>query len=158
MNCNLSPRIRADILLQAQSNVIYENIVENIACDHGRNISEETITKIKDKYEETESLINKPKSGRPKLLSPLEKKAPIRAVEKDPKLTAVDIYNDTKFNESHVSIRTLQYLLKAYGLKATTTQPLQLPQEGVELRLDFANKYVKEFSFWPKISQNCLFR
>jgi len=55
-------------LLQAQSNVNYEDIVENIAIDDGRNISKGTVTQIRDKYEETESLIDKPRCGRPKLL------------------------------------------------------------------------------------------
>ena len=98
----------------------------------------------------TGSLIDKPRCRRPKLLSSIEEKEIVRAVERDPKLTAVDIFNDPKLNEFNASIRTIQYLLKDQSLEATTTQPLQLTQDAIDLRLDFANKYMKELSLWPK--------
>ena len=151
MNCNLSLNIRADILLQAQAGIKYENIVENVAHDHKKNISKGIITKIRDKYDDTNTLIDKPRPGRPKLLEPEEEKAIIRAVKKDPKLTAVDIYNDPELNQPNASIRTIQYLLKEYGLEATTTQPQKLSPEAIEQRLAFANKYMNEPDIWPKI-------
>jgi len=97
------------------------NIVENVAHDHKKNVSKGTITKIRDKYDDTNTLINKPRSGRPKLLEPEEEKVIVRAVKKDPKFTAVDIYNDPELNQSNASIRTIQYLLKDYRNRLSTT-------------------------------------
>ena len=81
------------------------------------------------------TLINKPRFGRTKILDPEEGKAIVRAVKKESKLTAVDIYNDLELNQSYASIRIIQYLLKGLGLEATTTRPQQLSLEAVEQKL-----------------------
>ena len=49
--------MRAHILLRAQAGDSYRKIVEDVAKMYKRNISTGAITKIRDKYEETESLL-----------------------------------------------------------------------------------------------------
>ena len=115
--------VRADILLQVQAKDKYDDIINFIEEEHGEKISKGTITNIKRKHEETKCLLDKSKSGRPKLLDSMDEEPIIEAVELNPKLTAHDVYKDKTLNASNVSLRKMQYLLKDHGLLATTTQP-----------------------------------
>lgn len=151
MSDELPLDVRAHILLRAQAGDKYENIVENVAHKYNRNISKGTITKIRDKYEETESLLDKPRSGRPPLFDQMEVEEIITAVENDPKMTAVDVCNDPYLNKPSASLSTIEHLLNEHGLIATTAHPQQLSQDTIDKRLTFAREYIKKPEVWPKI-------
>jgi len=151
MNQNLPVDIRAEILRAAWAHEKYDDIVAHIQTDFGKKISKGTITKTLDRYDDTGSLLDKPRSGRPNSLTQEDEMAIVDAVENDPKLTAKDVYYDNDLNKSNVSLRKIQYLLNDHGLKATTTQPKQMPERALAIRLKFAQEYVKNPQFWSKV-------
>jgi len=64
MNRTLPFDVRVHTLLRAQAGDKYENMVE-VACEFDRKVLKGSITKIRDKYEETKSLIDKHRLGHP---------------------------------------------------------------------------------------------
>jgi len=80
----------------------------------------------------------------------MEEEKIVTAVENDPKMTAVDVYNDPKLNKPNASWSKIQHLLNDHGLLATTTHPKQLKPDTIDQRLIFAREYKKP-EVWPKI-------
>ena len=151
MNRNLPLDIRAHILLRAEAGDKYSKIVENVSSEYGRDISKGTITKLLDKYEETKTLLEKSRPGRPNVLDQMDEEAIIKAVEDDPKLTATDVFKDSKLSSSGASLRKIQYSLRNDGLLATTTQSCQLTSDAIQKRLAFANEYMNKPESWQRI-------
>ena len=140
MDSNLPSHVRAYILGQAENDVAYKTIVQNVESTYGRTISRGTISKIRDKFEEFKTVEELPRSGRPRIFGSEEEQAIVTAVEEDPKMTATDVFIDGDLNKANASLRTIQYLLNKNGLEATTTQPTQLTPERIQKRLDFAEE------------------
>ena len=151
MHRELPLDVRACILLQVQAKDKYDDIINFIEEEHSEKISKGAITNIKRKYEETKYPLDKPRSGRPKLLYPMDEEAIVEAVELNPKLTAHDVYKDKTLNASNVSLRKMQYLLKDHGLLATTTQPKKISANALEDRLSFAENMPKYLSFGIRV-------
>jgi transposase len=150
-NHYLPIHIRSYIVAQVESGVSYTNIVEKVQLKHGKKVSKGTITKIYSKFQETGTIEDLPKSGRPHIYTLDQEMEIVEAVKNDRKLTSVDIARDPTLNKSNVTDRTIQNILNREGLFARTTQPIIISEASIEKRLAFANKYIAQPQVWPTI-------
>ena len=143
--------VRSYILALKESGEKYATIVEKVAEKYDRNISTGTITKIGNKFENTNSVADLPKTGRPRIFTEEEEESIIMTVLEDRKTTAVDIYRDPKLNKSNATERTIQNVLSRDGLMASARLPEYIPPDSKHQRLLFAEKYSKEPNIWSKV-------
>jgi len=82
---HLPSNIRNYIVAKAEASEPYQNIVESVEEKYGRIISKGTITKLKEKFEETKSTDDLPRSSRPRIFTESQERALIEAFFKRPK-------------------------------------------------------------------------
>ena len=98
---------------------------------------------MKKKYEETGSVKDKKRIGRPSILTKRNERTIIRRIMSNDCTTAVDVKRSLKVNEKiEVSANTIRRVLKRNGLRSRVKQkkPL-LSKKHRKSRLTFAKKY-----------------
>jgi len=121
-----------------------------------------TIQKIVEKFQSTGSVLDLPRSGRPQICSPREKKSIVRMVKKAPKSTAQEIATQSMVDTGKsVSRFTIRRILKNDGFRCcrARNKPL-INLKNRQKRLEFARRYIKEpDTFWESVlvSDECRF-
>jgi len=125
-------------------------------------VAHSTVIRINHKLKSTNSLLNKPKSGRPRIFNKRFERRIIRYILTGECFTAVDIKNKLKIQENiNTSSETIRRILKKNGFKSKvkSKKPF-LSKKHMLRRLNFARKY-KNWTIedWKKIiwSDECKF-
>lgn len=147
-----------------QTTVETRNLVVKLASE-GKSLREigriigrchNTIKKILDKYKKVKNVEDFPRSGRPKILSAVEKRTIARRVKANPWESAVKIAEErTVTSGESVSASTVRRALHEHGLygRVPRKKPL-ISVKNQKKRLEYAKKHKNEDnSFWEK----CLF-
>lgn len=98
-NQEIKPEVRAAIIAA----VLAGRKRSAVAADFG--VSPSAVTRILQRFEETDSLQSKPRSGRPKSLSPREKRAVVRQVRQDPDVTRKELVSNLNLPVSPSTLR-----------------------------------------------------
>ena len=146
--------VRYYIIAQDAAGFKQVDIVDLVLEEFEILVSQSAISKIISKYREEKQVEDRPRSGRPKILSEEEEKALVKAVEHDRTLTANKIFNDQNLNPpgpSHISSRTISRTLNSYGLLDSTDVIEEIPEEAIKQRLRLALKWQKENLNWERV-------
>ncbi|CAB4429059.1 unnamed protein product [Rhizophagus irregularis] len=144
----IEQRVRAIQLLELGLSL------REVAARIGENVHYSSISRLKKKYKETNSVYDKKKTGRPRKLTDRDERIMVRRIMTDECSTGVSVQKSLKINDKiEVSERTVQRALNRNGLFACAKckKPL-LSKTHREKRLKFARKYQKwTVSDWSKV-------
>src|SRR4051794_33606718 len=110
-NSHLSIDIRSYIVGLVEGGFSYTEIIEKAAEKYSRNISRGTISKLYSKFEDTGSVEDLTRPGRPHIYSKQQEQAIVNRVKSDRKLTCADIARSPKMNKMNAHKTTIQNIL-----------------------------------------------
>ena len=146
----LSTFVRHEIIFLRKRGESYRKIGKAL------KLSFSTVRHVIKKYEETATTENRPRSGRPKVLTVRERRHIIREVVKNPFVSAqnlsIDIATSSGTTVTAQTIRNVLHSATIYG-RAARKKPF-INDTNRRKRLGFAKAYVnKPMEFW----KNCIF-
>jgi len=150
----LSSDIRYYIVVQAEAGFRYEDIIDMVKENYGKDIVKGTISKLRTKFKKEGTLEEKPKRGRHCKKSDESTAMIIEAVQKNPKLNACAIAKDPKLNPEgpeHLGSRQMTRLLNTHGLFDTTYVLEKIPQQAMDIRVAFATNAIEQRWDWTSI-------
>ncbi len=114
------------------------------------NVSWKRVDEIFTKFKETSDIKEKPREGRPPIVTDRMKRNIILFVKKNRKSSLIDIKTHLKLDITTV---TIAKILKEEGLQVYTTKKnFYIPNEAQQARLDTAQKWLKlDITFWNRI-------
>lgn len=118
------------------------------------NLSKSTVQTICKNFENTGTVENKPRSGRPKKLSRRDESFILKEVNENPKVNATMLAKQlAERSDTIVHPRTIQRSLNNNGFRSRTPRKKPLISEkNRKLRLEFAQQHLdKGLDFWKRV-------
>lgn len=113
-----------------------------------------TVKSIIYRFSQSNSYRNKPRRGRPSVLTPADKRQIVRKVKRNPKLSAPRIRSEVE-NEigKHVTAQTIRNVLHEAGLNGRTARRKPyISKVNRRKRLAYAKEHVNDgHDFWKKV-------
>lgn len=109
---------------------------------------------VVEAFKKTKSIVPKPRSGRPSILTVREKRTILQSVKANPRLTASKICENIKnLFDKDLHEDTVRKFLKKDGYHARVARRKPFISEvNRQKRMDFANKYIsKPREFWERV-------
>jgi len=131
------------IIDKVEEEYSYDEVIDMVKKKFFRVVSKGTITKLLDKFDETEDVKNAWSGSRPNVFNSEETRAIVKAVQKKRTTTAVDIFKTPSLNVHSASKRTIHRLLNDESLYASTSLPKTISQANRFKRVAFAQDCLK---------------
>lgn len=112
-----------------------------------------TIQNIITRFKTNESVLDLPRSGRPKATTVYDDRKIVRSINKNPKATATDLANIMKESGVHIHPQTVRNRLHSVGYRGSIARckPL-ISVKNRKARLEFGKTYAsKPIEFWNKV-------
>ena len=112
-----------------------------------------TVHDIVTKFKEFSTVKNLPRTGRPTILTPQDKRRIVRLALKNPRITTKDLCKELEDSNVCVSHSTVRRCLNKNSLKGRRPRKTPLHQSRhLKARLDYAKRNIdKDFVFWNSV-------
>jgi len=126
-----------------------QNFIQNqMEIEHGRTVHRVTITRICQKEKETNTVEDKPRSGRPRIYNDTEERWIVRQAVKNNEMSLQDLAMEEEINPKGASPNTINRILWSHKI-STIVCPKRIDDlsiQNIKDRKVFANNYLQ----WSK--------